>query len=64
VDFLHKPLDTLAVKSKVSVFVDLYRQRKVLDRQVQALERSRRSRSCCWPVAGGARRAGACGAHA
>ncbi|HGA2319043.1 TPA: hybrid sensor histidine kinase/response regulator [Pseudomonas putida] len=41
VDFLHKPLDTLAVKSKVSVFVDLYRQRKVLDRQLQALECSR-----------------------
>lgn len=41
VDFLYKPLDTLAVKSKVSVFVDLYRQRKVLDRQLQALERSR-----------------------
>lgn len=41
VDFLHKPLDTLAVKSKVSVFVDLYRQRKALDRQLQALERSR-----------------------
>ena len=41
VDFLHKPLDTLAVKSKVSVFVDVYRQRKVLDRQLQALERSR-----------------------
>ncbi|MBA6146714.1 hybrid sensor histidine kinase/response regulator [Pseudomonas juntendi] len=41
VDFLHKPLDTTAVKSKVSVFVDLYRQRKVLDRQLQALERSR-----------------------
>ncbi|MBC3474221.1 hybrid sensor histidine kinase/response regulator [Pseudomonas taiwanensis] len=41
VDFLHKPLDTLAVKSKVSVFVDLFRQRKVLDRQLQALERSR-----------------------
>jgi signal transduction histidine kinase len=41
VDFLHKPLDTLAVKSKVSVFVDLYCQRKVLDRQLQALERSR-----------------------
>lgn len=41
VDFLHKPLDTMAVKSKVSVFVDLYRQRKVLDRQLQDLERSR-----------------------
>ncbi|WP_194788810.1 hybrid sensor histidine kinase/response regulator [Pseudomonas sp. UFMG81] len=41
VDFLHKPLDTLAVKSKVSVFVDLFRQRKALDRQLQALEQSR-----------------------
>lgn len=40
VDFLHKPLDTLAVKSKVTVFVELYRQRKALDRQVQALARS------------------------
>ncbi|PYC19659.1 hybrid sensor histidine kinase/response regulator [Pseudomonas mosselii] len=41
VDFLHKPLETLAVKSKVSVFVDLFRQRKALDRQLQALEQSR-----------------------
>ncbi|WDY55693.1 hybrid sensor histidine kinase/response regulator [Pseudomonas sp. PSKL.D1] len=38
VDFLHKPLDTLAVKSKVSVFVDLYRQRKVLERSRQEQE--------------------------
>ncbi|MEN5037312.1 hybrid sensor histidine kinase/response regulator [Pseudomonas sp. TWI929] len=45
VDFLHKPLDTLAVKSKVSVFVDLYRQRKVLDFQLQALERSRQEQA-------------------
>ncbi|MFT0869710.1 ATP-binding protein [Pseudomonas sp. CAM1A] len=41
VDFLHKPLETLAVKSKVSVFVDLFRQRKALDRQLQALEQGR-----------------------
>jgi len=41
VDFLHKPLETLAVKSKVTVFVELYRQRKALDRQLQALEQSR-----------------------
>ena len=40
VDFLHKPLDTQAVKSKVKVFVELYRQRKALDHQVQALARS------------------------
>jgi signal transduction histidine kinase len=41
VDFLHKPLDMHAVKSKVSVFVDLYRQRKTLKLQLDALERSR-----------------------
>lgn len=41
VDFLQKPLDTLAVKSKVNVFVDLYRQRKTLKEQLEALERSR-----------------------
>ena len=41
VDFLQKPLDTLAVKSKVNVFVDLYRQRKTLNEQLEALERSR-----------------------
>ncbi|AIR91161.1 hybrid sensor histidine kinase/response regulator [Pseudomonas cremoricolorata] len=45
VDFLHKPLDTLAVKSKVSVFVDLFRQREVLDRQLEALERSRQEQA-------------------
>lgn len=41
VDFLQKPLDTHAVKSKVNVFVDLYRQRKTLKQQLEALERSR-----------------------
>ena len=55
VDFLHKPLDTAAVKSKVSVFVDLYRQRKVLDRQLQALERSRQEQEVLLGAAGGAR---------
>ena len=30
VDFLHKPLDAHAVKSKVNVFVDLYHQRRAL----------------------------------
>jgi signal transduction histidine kinase len=42
VDFLHKPLDIHAVKSKVNVFVDLYRQRKAMKLQVDELERSRR----------------------
>ncbi|MCP3750649.1 hybrid sensor histidine kinase/response regulator [Pseudomonas sp. SBB6] len=41
VDFLHKPLDSLAVKSKVAVFVDLFRQRKALGQQLEALQRSR-----------------------
>ncbi len=42
VDFLHKPLDIHAVKSKVNVFVDLFRQRKAMKLQVEALETSRR----------------------
>ncbi|RMQ40867.1 Sensor histidine kinase/response regulator [Pseudomonas cichorii] len=41
VDFLHKPLDIHAVKSKVNVFVELYRQRKAVRMQVEALEQSR-----------------------
>nr|WP_314631047.1 hybrid sensor histidine kinase/response regulator [uncultured Noviherbaspirillum sp.] len=42
VDFLHKPLDAYAVNSKVAVFVEMYRQRSEMRRQVEALERSRR----------------------
>lgn len=42
VDFLHKPLDIAAVKSKVNVFVSLYQQRNEVKRQVDALEKSRR----------------------
>ena len=42
VDFLHKPLDVHAVKSKVNVFVDLYCQSKAMKQQVEALEQSRR----------------------
>ncbi|WP_409318992.1 ATP-binding protein [Pseudomonas sp. KCJK9016] len=42
VDFLHKPLDIHAVKSKVNVFVDLYRHSKAMKQQVEALEQSRR----------------------
>lgn len=41
VDFLHKPLDIAAVKSKVNVFVSLYQQRNEVKRQVEALEKSR-----------------------
>ncbi|MEB0040593.1 MULTISPECIES: hybrid sensor histidine kinase/response regulator [unclassified Pseudomonas] len=41
VDFLHKPLDIHAVKSKVNVFVDLFWQRKAMKQQVEALEQSR-----------------------
>ncbi|MBT2295925.1 hybrid sensor histidine kinase/response regulator [Pseudomonas fluorescens] len=42
VDFLHKPLDNHAVRSKVNVFVELYRQRKAMKEQVIALQESRR----------------------
>lgn len=42
VDFLHKPLDTHAVRSKVSVFVDLHQQRNAIRAQVEALEEARR----------------------
>lgn len=42
VDFLYKPLDTAAVKSKVNVFVSLYQQRQELNRQVATLEKTRR----------------------
>ncbi|WP_395060376.1 ATP-binding protein [Polaromonas sp.] len=43
VDFLYKPLDAEAVKSKVNVFVELYLQRNETRRQVQALEKSRQA---------------------
>jgi signal transduction histidine kinase len=42
VDFLYKPLDVDAVRSKVNVFVDLYCQRMETHRQVEALEDSRK----------------------
>lgn len=42
VDFLYKPLDIAAVKSKVNVFVSLCQQRHEVKRQVEALEQSRR----------------------
>ncbi|MES2899791.1 MAG: hybrid sensor histidine kinase/response regulator [Pseudomonadota bacterium] len=43
VDFLYKPLDIAAVKSKVNVFVALCQQRHEVKRQVEALEESRRA---------------------
>jgi len=42
VDCLYKPLDVQAVQSKVSVFVELYRQRQATRRQVLALEAVRK----------------------
>lgn len=41
VDFLYKPLDVAAVKSKVNVFVSLYQQRAQVKQQVEELEKSR-----------------------
>ncbi|MBE7366003.1 hybrid sensor histidine kinase/response regulator [Ramlibacter pallidus] len=40
VDFLYKPLDPHAVRSKVSVFVDLYRQRQELQEAKAQLQRA------------------------
>ena len=45
VDFLYKPLDANAVKSKVDVFVDLHRQRQQTKREMAALEDSRRQQT-------------------
>ncbi|MGZ8290674.1 MAG: hybrid sensor histidine kinase/response regulator [Telluria sp.] len=42
VDFMYKPLDTDAMRSKVNVFVALYQQRNETRRQVEALEQSRK----------------------
>lgn len=39
VDFLHKPIEPHILKSKVAVFVDLYRQRRALRRRNEELER-------------------------
>lgn len=41
VDFLQKPLNEHITKSKVSVFLDLFRQKKLLKEQVSALELTR-----------------------
>jgi signal transduction histidine kinase len=40
VDFLHKPLDPMAVRSKVSVFVELFRQRQELQAAKAELQRA------------------------
>ncbi len=40
VDFLYKPLDPQAVRSKVNVFVDLFRQRLALEQAQQQLKRA------------------------
>jgi signal transduction histidine kinase len=42
VDFLYKPLDPDAVRSKVNVFVTLDQQRREMRRQMAALEQARR----------------------
>src|SRR5262249_14918085 len=42
VDYLIKPLDTRAVRSKVAVFADLYRQRTEIERQACLLRESDR----------------------
>src|ERR1019366_9265018 len=39
-DFLLKPLDTHAVKSKVNVFMELYRQKRELKNQLETITRN------------------------
>lgn len=43
VDFLQKPLDSHAVRSKVAVFVDLFRKRKQVERQQVLLREQERA---------------------
>jgi signal transduction histidine kinase len=40
VDFLQKPLDTHAVKGKVNIFIELYRQKKELKTQLETITRN------------------------
>lgn len=42
VDFLQKPLDIQAVQSKVTVFVEMFRQRQAINEQLMALEKGRK----------------------
>jgi signal transduction histidine kinase len=42
VDFLLKPLDSHAVKSKVNIFIELYRQKKELKTQLETITRNQR----------------------
>lgn len=42
IDFLYKPLDSYMVQSKIRIFVELYRQRRELKLQVEALTQSQR----------------------
>lgn len=38
VDYLSKPIDPLILKSKARIFIDMYRQRKVIEKQAAELE--------------------------
>lgn len=39
VDYLHKPIDPVILKSKVTVFVDLFRKTEIIKRQTKEVER-------------------------
>jgi PAS domain S-box-containing protein len=43
VDFLQKPLDAQQVRAKVAVFVELFRQRREMDRQAERLREQERN---------------------
>ncbi len=43
VDFLHKPLDPIALRSKVAVFLQLHRQRQLLSDQLEEIRRAKQA---------------------
>lgn len=45
VDFLHKPLDMNAVRSKTSIFIELFQHRLAIEQQLAALEKSRKEQA-------------------
>lgn len=45
VDFLRKPLDTYAVKSKANIFIELYRQKMDLRRHLETITRAQKEQN-------------------
>ena len=45
VDYLFKPVDTNILRSKVAVFIELYRQKKIIESKILELEAANRAKS-------------------